>query len=75
MKYSHALSFRASSDVTLRVSDLVSGQGEVEPDPSDHARGHELEVVARGLQDDHGGGQGDEAESDDKNGFPQSESR
>jgi hypothetical protein len=54
---------------------FFSGQREAEYNSGHHARGHELEVVAGGLQDDDGGGQRDETKSNDKNGFSQSEPR
>ena len=58
----------------MRVAAFFPGHGEAEHHQGDHARDHDLEVVARGLEDDDGGGQRDEAESDDENGFSQQKS-
>ena len=54
---------------------FFSGQRKVEADSGDHARGHDVAVVAGGLQDDDGGGQRDQTESHDKDGFSQSKFR
>jgi hypothetical protein len=51
---------------------IFSGQRKVEADSGDHARGHDVAVVAGGLQDDDGGGQRNQTESHDKDGFSQS---
>ena len=45
------------------------GQRKAEADPGNNAWGHDLEVVAGGLQDDARRGQGDETEGHDKNGL------
>jgi hypothetical protein len=54
---------------------IFSGQRKVEADSGDHARGHDVAVVAGGLQDDDGGGQRNQTESHDKDGFSQSKFR